>query len=361
MSAKVKYANLHSRILLRRAFERQFVIPLFPPPRVIERILKWYEMVFLKVDTGDIEIDRPIFLIGLPRSGTTMLQDILCSHPHLAYFTNTMHQFRSCFCAAEDLRKRFRLDFKGERYLCDGIEIGLGTANEGHGFLADWRGIDPYSLEPVELQGKQLSRGETERVRATIRKVIWCFGGHGRRFFLKNPILLQYLNVLKDLFPDARIVHLVRDPRTCANSMVKLYRLNRAQEIKLRALKDPENHDLLVPYPRLPKLKEYIGRFGPDDLRTTAHVWNDAISIVGRDKVQVNFFYEVRYEDILANPRKEILRILEFSGLSEADAKGGDFAEKISRVGHISHVNHYGNFGLVEEICRSNMQKYDYL
>ena len=69
MSGKVEYPNLRSRILLRSVFKHQFVIPE-EPPRSAVRFLNWYEKRIMKVDTSGIKIDRPIFMIALPRAGT---------------------------------------------------------------------------------------------------------------------------------------------------------------------------------------------------------------------------------------------------------------------------------------------------
>src|SRR5262249_49771201 len=152
---------------------------------------------------------RPIFLIGLPRSGTTILQDTLCAHPDVAFITNSMHQYVRCFCAAEDLRKRLRLDFRGERYLKDGVEVRPGTANEGHAFLAQWRRVDPYSLAYVEFRIEDFSPEDLATLRENIRKMIWCFGAGARRFLNKSSNHLVHLALVRTLFPDARIIHLV--------------------------------------------------------------------------------------------------------------------------------------------------------
>ena len=83
-AAKVEYPNLLSRLVLGRDVDNQFAFSLRRRPRLEEWFLKWYERRVLRVDARNIAIDRPIFLVGLPRSGTTMLQDILCSHPGIA-------------------------------------------------------------------------------------------------------------------------------------------------------------------------------------------------------------------------------------------------------------------------------------
>src|SRR6266496_142755 len=86
----VEYANPRSRRVLRQSFELQFVIPLYKPPRLSQAFVDWYGKRRMKVDISGITVDRPIFLVGLPRSGTTVLQDIMCAHPDVAYITNAM-------------------------------------------------------------------------------------------------------------------------------------------------------------------------------------------------------------------------------------------------------------------------------
>jgi len=71
--------------------------------------------------------------------------------------------------------------------------------------------------------------------------------------------------------------------------------------------------------------------------------------------------YEVRYEDILADPAGEMSRIVEFCGLPPFEEGNAAYREKLAGVGHIHHRNTYGSFGVVEEICRDTMRQYGYL
>lgn len=362
MSLPVEYANLHSRLFLKSHYERHFVIPLERPPRALEALLRWYERFLLRVDTRTIKIDRPIFLVGVPRSGTTMLQDILCCHPQVAYITNTMHQFRRCFCAAEDLRKRLRLDFRGMRYLADGVQIRPGTANEGQAFLAEWRHVDPYSLAYVEVNPHDITEEDAIRLTETIRKIMSCFAGEEMRFLNKNPSFLPYLSVLQALFPDVKIVHIVRDPRMCAPSLIKLYRRTREQESRIRAAlhtrASPDSP--FIPYPRLPRLAEYIQRYGPDDIQTTARLWNDAISLLNQQRTGLYSFYEVRFEDILADPIGELNKICEFCELPRVSGEDAPFWQAVGQVDPHRQGTPDNTACVIENICRDNMELYGY-
>jgi len=356
MNLHAEYRNLLSQWILKPFVDRQFLVPLRPLPASMERFLKWYERRVLHIDVSAIVIDRPIFLIGLPRSGTTLLQDILCRHPDVAFMTNAMNQFPSCFCGAEALRRRLGLDFRAERYV-DGLEIRAGSANEGMAFFAAWFGVDLHSLEYKDVRIGDFTPGEVNGWRETIRRIVWSSEGTRSRFFNKNPGLLPYMALLNDVWPDAKFIHLVRDPRLCANSMIKLCRRNQAQEAKLSG-RSEEN--LIIPYPRLPNLAENVRRYGAHDIRTTAHLWNDAMSFVDRHSASIPFIHTVRHEDVVANPGRELSKILEFCELRAIDDPGAPFWREAGRLGVVPAGGDYGHFEVIEEICRSSMDRYGY-
>jgi len=46
-----------------------------------------------KTKSEELEITKPIFIVGVPRSGTTLLYHLLGQHPSLAWFSkNTLEQ-----------------------------------------------------------------------------------------------------------------------------------------------------------------------------------------------------------------------------------------------------------------------------
>lgn len=358
----VTYANNRSRRLLRQSFELQFVIPLQRPTRLSQAFVDWYGRRRMNVDISDIRVDRPIFLIGLPRSGTTVLQDIICSHPDIAYITNAMNSNRRSFWAVEALRKRLDLDFTGERFLDDGVMIGPGTANEGHGFLMDWLGIDPWSLDSVGYETGRLTPERVDSAHEALRRIIWCFGGQ-RRFFMKNPGLVTHALFIRDLFPDARIVHIVRDPRMVANSLIKLYHRHRDQEAYVRArLGQPANgRQPFVPYPRIPNLAKYVAEYGVDSIQTTARVWNDAIAALDAVRDRIPCLYELRHEDLVANPQEEIARLMQFCELDEVTDRFAPFWEKVEGLHVVPPGKQYRDYEVVEEVCADRMRRYRYL
>lgn len=117
---------------------------------------------------------RPVFILGMPRSGTSLLEQILASHSDV-------------FGAGElsDIKNLAKEVFRGK-------EAGLPT------FL---QAIDQKALDT--LAGRYLDS-------------IGKLGGGARRITDKMPANFLWLGLIWQLFPQARIIHCRRDPRdTC--------------------------------------------------------------------------------------------------------------------------------------------------
>ncbi len=348
---------------MRSVFRDQWVLPV-RGHSLTHRGFRWYEKHCMRVRLDGISIDRPVFIISLPRSGSSMLQDLLCAHPDAAYITNMMYMFPDCFCAAEHFRRHLGLDVRGERFLQDSVEVGGGSPADPVGMWATWLKQDPFTLAYQPCRISDYTPAEIAAIHDDIRRVLWCFGGGGRRFLCKTPALLPHILLLRDLFPGARFIHLVRDARQNANSMLKLRRLCSEQWQLIRGRR-PDAPDLpdLVPYPHLPRLQELAAQYGVDDIRTTAHLWNDATAFIeaARPQIPVAQFHEVRYEDIVARPREEMQRLFQFLQLPEPDAACATYQKRLAGVGTIRHQNRYSGFETVEEICRPTLQKFGYV
>jgi len=355
-------ANFLSWLLMRPIFEDQWVLPV-RNRSLAHRWFRWYEAHCMKIPLDGIAINRPVFIISLPRSGSSMLQDLLCAHPSVAYITNMMYMFPDCFCAAEHFRKRLHLDVHGERFLHDSVEVAAGSPADPVGMWAAWLKQDPFTLACRPCRITDFTPGEIAAIHDAIRRVLWCFGGANRSFLCKTPALLPHILLLRDLFPGARFIHLVRDARQNANSMIKLHRLCQEQWQRIRARRQGASEQpTLVPYPRLPRLPELIERFGADDLRTTAHLWNEAMAFIQavRPQIPANQFHEVRYEDIVARPREELARIFRFLDLPEPGAASTTYHMRLAGVGKVHHQNQYSGFEIVEGICGPTLRRYGY-
>ena len=230
-------------------------------------------------------------------------------------------------------------------------------------FWGKWIGRDLYSLSWKEKRLADFSPEKIEEICTDIRKMLYAFGadpsgrGEQRRFICKYPVFQTELRMINDLFPDARFVHIVRDGRQTANSLVKLHRLVNEQ---IRKIRHPFCTSM-IPYPRLPSLPGLIERFGADDIRCTAHVWQDSIEAVHAVKDELSHYTEIRYEDLLAEPERAILSLMERLDLPRPRAENRAFWDYVARIGVVRHTNQYGQFDVVEEIAGRTLRKLGYL
>lgn len=117
----------------------------------------------------DLSAERPVFVIGCPRSGTTLLRLMLDSHPRIS-------------CGEET------------HFLRD-----LGSTVGEHWPLLETYGFPrEYWLERIRAFYNDFQAGYLER-RGKLR---WAE---------KDPTYTLVLPFIDDLFPDAQYVHLVRD------------------------------------------------------------------------------------------------------------------------------------------------------
>jgi hypothetical protein len=154
-----------------------------------------------------LEATRPILVGGCPRSGTTMLQLMLHAHHRIAVPPET----------------RFVLE--GYRRRREFLPL---SSPESRGRLADWivdrpesrfvdLGLDPKAVAAdIEAGAPTLGSAFQAVFRAYARRY-----GKGR-WGDKRPAYIANIPALMRLFPDAQIVHIIRDGRDCVASLKEM-------------------------------------------------------------------------------------------------------------------------------------------
>ncbi len=356
---KLTFPNLQSRLFIGPIVRRHVGVHE-PLPRHVTRFLEWYRRHRMQVDLSNIRIDRPVFLFGMPRSGTTLLQDLICGHPDVAYFSHSMEQCRDHICAAETLRRKLKLDMRGERFIGDSVDVSASSPSDSSILWAELFGAD-LSLRYYRKTRAELDPALVERHLRRMREALWCHGPE-KRFFSKLLSIVPQVETVSELFPDARFIHLVRDPRMAANSLLKLHRIVMAQQerFKRQTSKFLREGECFVPYPRFPRLTEYAETFGLDDIRTTAHLWNDEVDCFFKVRDRLPNLLAIRYEDLLARPREQMDHLLAFCDLPSPPPACLPYWAGVGNIGHVHHTNQYDNFDQISEICAHNMQRLGY-
>ncbi|MEU4542546.1 sulfotransferase family protein [Nonomuraea dietziae] len=206
--------------------------------------------------------DRPVFVIGCPRSGTTMLQLMLSSHPRLAVppetrFLVPVYYKRRTFgdMRIADRRRALAEYIAGDRST-KFRELGIDK--------------EDYIRQVVEGPG---SLGSV--IGTTFRMYSDRFGK--ARWGDKRPSYVKQVDMLTRLFPDAQFIHLIRDGRDCVASLKEMpwYTLNSFHAIS---------------------------------------TWAEAIDAGKRLRrtMSEDSYYELRYEDLTDDPATELKKLCHF-------------------------------------------------
>lgn len=221
--------------------------------------------------------DRMIFNVGARRSGTFWLQRIVTAHPTVGSVPSETHLLSH---GIAPLFERFQHD-------------------------------DPHSTEV----GVVYANRETllRRVRALCDDVFLEFLGDGQtRVAERTPLHVFHLNLIAEIYPDARFVHIIRDGRDVARSIA-------AQN------------------------------WGAAEVAGAAREWRDAI-ISGRDAgLPPERYREVRYEDMLEQPEREIALLYGWLGLPNS---ASDLEYPLAEAARAENVDAKGVGGIASQKWR---------
>ena len=198
------------------------------------------------VPSGRDQGPRPVVIVGMPRSGTSLVESLLSAHPDVA-------------AGGE----RMDLAMIGRELEIVAAQGGLGSA-----------------LDTLRRRGAAFRKQVFGRLSASNLA--------GGIFTDKLPQNSLYLGPIARVFPEARFIHVRRDPREIALSM---YLLNFASA-----------------YPYATDLDELIVA-----IRQHENLMARWSALLGPRLL------EVRLEDLTADPRKEGRRLYEFCGLRWSD------------------------------------------
>ena len=251
-------------------------------------------------------MNRPCFLLGPHRSGTTIVCNALAGSGAFVFLTAAdivaFHE-RSAGAAGprgSDARSALaRLARRGETRKIDAVPVTEDLPEE-YGFLLPGRRLTP----------------ETAPVVASVYRDLAGADASGARYLLRNPWDLARAPMILTLFPGASFVFVVRDPVETIDSQLRATRALFAEPSEYHALLDPRyrrmlRHPLrLALYRFLTGRPRMVGTFTRSFARSTAR-WLESL-----DRLPPNRWIVTRYEDLIADPANELGRLYGFLGLS---------------------------------------------
>lgn len=273
-------------------------------------VLGWLQHARHGAAVRDTPIQHPpVFVLGHWRTGTTLLHELLIRDPRHTSPT-TLQCFEPLhFLLTEGLFEKYGKVLLPDKRPMDNMAAGWDRPQEDEFALALLGVPSPYTdfafpNRPRMWPGSLDLSGLTRRQLATWKRTLLHFlktvtYRDPRRLILKSPPHTARLPVLLELFPDAKFVHIVRNPYTLFASTVNLW------------LSFGQKHGLQTPK-RTPELEEKVFA----DFRTIHTRYEE-----GKKLIPAGNLVEVRYEEFvkdLVGGTKGIYDGLSLGGWDEA-------------------------------------------
>jgi hypothetical protein len=290
------------RKFLPRAFFVAFSTLLMSPLRAYERVRYGRTIKNTAIHPS------PIFIIGHWRTGTTHLHNLMCKDRNIGYVTVFQAMAAGCSIVGERLMKPGAAKIAGKRHPTreiDNVPLSMDNPEEQDLAIAS---MSPYSYLHLytfprraryfyetyvtffDRLPQRIIDEWTEIYLTIMRKATLANGG--KRLIIKNCADSARIPTLLKLFPDAKFIHIYRNPYHVFRSTLHL-------------------HKIILPTGQLQEI-------GPDETEANVLLFYAQLMqrfLADRALIPEGNLVEVRYEDLEEAPLDEIRRVYDTLGL----------------------------------------------
>lgn len=223
------------------------------------------------------EVDRPIFIVGPHRSGTTLLYRTLAKHPNVGFYNRADRRWRASPRVAHLMTKFASIDRPVEaQKIWDRF----------------WNGRDDVMSEADATQDA------IAWYRNSVSTILRLRGVN--RFLSKYPRLSLRMGWIDAVFPGALYIHIVRDWRAVVNSTMGRRAKRQTTSGRWYGMRIPGAEDMAELPPELVAGRQY---------RITTQ------AIRARDAITGSRLVRVHYGELCREPEKTIRRIADHCDL----------------------------------------------
>ncbi len=227
--------ELESNFEVEKKYKKKFRIS--KAISVVTTGLSYFDEMRYQSLSKNFEIKKPpIYVLGHWRSGTTFLNNLLCSFENISYPTTYQSAFPNNLFFLKGLIKRIVQFYLPEKRLVDGVKMHVDFAQEEDFALGNEAGFsfyywfyfpkdyqlisEKYLASSPEDQNwdEEFKKGYVRFVKRSLLNI------GGEQYIAKNPPNMARIPALFDLFPGARFVYIERNPYEVILSTYKFFR-----------------------------------------------------------------------------------------------------------------------------------------
>lgn len=244
--------------------------------------------------TGKHKYEEPFFIIGCGRSGNTLLRSMLVAGGEVAIPPES-------YVWPRIIRIFQTYNFLPWEKLCSLI-------------IAEFEAYKEFYTWEVNLyiahKNARILKGKEQTLSNIINEVYKAYQlektGKIKRWGDKTPINTLYIDKILKVYPNAKFIHIVREPKdvVCSYINAKLY----------------------------------------NDIDEATNFWNLAVkkALFLKNKVSSNQFIQVRYEDLVVSPEIQLNNVCDFLDLEYTRAML-DFWKETKSLGDVNYGKHHAN------------------
>ena len=259
---------------------------------------RFYEKAICDRKINELAIKSPIFIVGHWRSGTTYLHNLITQDSNLGYVSSLQAWCPELFLGSQPIIQFILKNFLPENRPMDNIklsgelpqeeEYALGNVSLCcfyHGWYFPQQMLDYFQqLLSFENSSEEIQQEWQNAYLRVLKKATLKMDG--KRLVIKNPANTARIRTLLKMFPDAKFIHIYRNPYVVFLSTKHLYR-QLLPILSLQKISDREiEKNILLIY------RKMMLKFFKDK------------SLIP----QANLF-EINYEDFIANPSDTLATI----------------------------------------------------
>lgn len=207
-----------------------------------------------------------LFIGGCPRSGTTMLGSLLGSHPSGATLPESQFKVEAMRGGTIDASAKARAR-------------NLKQLMQSHRFMGWHTALSAVKTEDLEEESYR------QQIDLLVSAYLGTIGKDDADFVVDDtPSNKSFFLTLGELYPGARFIHIIRDGRAVANSVLQ---------------RD----------------------WGPNTILLAAYWWQYHLvhGLAAEESLGAERILRVRYEDVLDNPQGELTRICAWLGIEYSE------------------------------------------